>query len=148
MAPHEEDKAMDGLLRRNLARDADQALVCPEPEVLAAYFERSLDADETETYELHFSQCARCREQLAAMARAGAPVGSGRGWGSGEFALGVAWRLAMACHSGDCCAGVRNIWIPLDAAFKQDSTSIASRAACCIVATRRNAIAAGCAAIG
>jgi hypothetical protein len=74
MAPHEEDKAMDGLLRRNLARGADHALVCPEPDVLAAYFERSLDADEIEMYELHFSQCARCREQLAAMARADAPA--------------------------------------------------------------------------
>jgi hypothetical protein len=70
MAPHEDDKAMDGLLRRNLARGGDHALVCPEPDILAAYFERSLAADETETYELHFSKCARCREQLAALARA------------------------------------------------------------------------------
>lgn len=79
MAPREDEKAMDGLLRRNLARGADSAGVCPDPGILAAYFERSLDADETERHELHFSQCARCREQLAAMARASAPAGAGAG---------------------------------------------------------------------
>lgn len=93
MAPHEGDKAMDGLLRRNLARDADQALVCPEPDVLAAYFERSLDADEIETYELHFSQCARCREQLAAMACAGASVAAAAdGAASSRWAWLGDWR--------------------------------------------------------
>ena len=76
MAPHEDEKAMDGLLRRNLARDADSAGVCPEPDILAVYFERALDAEEIERHELHFSRCARCREQLAAMARAGAPAGA------------------------------------------------------------------------
>jgi hypothetical protein len=38
--------------------------------MLAAYYEHSLDTDESVRYELHFSQCAICREQLAAMARA------------------------------------------------------------------------------
>ena len=72
MASREEDKAMAGLLRRTLASDAIGAghKDCPAPEVLAAYFDRSLDADETARYDLHFSQCSRCREQLAAMARA------------------------------------------------------------------------------
>ena len=72
MASREEDKAMAGLLRRTLASDAIGAAHkdCPAPEVLAAYFDRSLDADETAGYDLHFSQCSRCREQLAAMARA------------------------------------------------------------------------------
>jgi len=76
MAPHEDEKAMEGLLRRKLARGADSAGACPEPDIFAAYFERSLDPDEIERHELHFSQCARCREQLAAMARAGAPAGA------------------------------------------------------------------------
>jgi Photosynthesis system II assembly factor YCF48 len=79
MAPHEDEKAMDGLLRRKLARGADSAGVCPEPDILAAYFERSLDADEIARHELHFSHCPRCREQLAAMARANAPAGVGAG---------------------------------------------------------------------
>ncbi len=74
MAAREEDKAMAGLLRRSLAQDAGSRLGedCPGPEILAAYFDRALDAEETGRYDLHFSRCAACREQLAAMARAGA----------------------------------------------------------------------------
>jgi hypothetical protein len=70
MAPREDNQAMDGLLRRSLARDAAAGDTCPEPDILAAYSERSLDEEETARYELHFSQCAQCREQLAAIFRA------------------------------------------------------------------------------
>jgi hypothetical protein len=70
MASREEDKAMAGLLRKSLAADAGARGDCPKPEILAVYFERSLDADEIARYDLHFSQCSRCREQLGAMARA------------------------------------------------------------------------------
>ncbi len=78
MAAREEDKAMAGLLRRSLAQDAGAGSGsgsgedCPEPEILAAYFDHALDAEETARYDLHFSRCSLCREQLAAMARAGA----------------------------------------------------------------------------
>src|SRR5580692_2409447 len=75
MAAREEDKAMAGLLRRSLAQDAGAGSRpgedCPEPEILAAYFDHALDAEETARYDLHFSRCSVCREQLAAMARAG-----------------------------------------------------------------------------
>jgi photosynthesis system II assembly factor YCF48-like protein len=75
MAAREEDKAMAGLLRRSLAQDAGAAAEsgkdCPGPEILAAYFDHALDAQETARYDLHFSRCSLCREQLAAMARAG-----------------------------------------------------------------------------
>jgi|SRR5580658_1347990 hypothetical protein len=74
MAAREEDKAMAGLLRRSLAQDAGAGSGsgdCPEPEILAAYFDHALDAEETAPYDLHFSRCSVCREQLAAMARAG-----------------------------------------------------------------------------
>jgi hypothetical protein len=70
MAPRDDDKAMDGLLRRSLARDSASGDTCPEPDILAAYYERSLDADEMARQERHFSQCSRCREQLAAIFRA------------------------------------------------------------------------------
>lgn len=73
MAPRNDDKAMDGLLRRTLARDAARGAArdinCPEPDILAAYSEQSLDADETAHHELHFSTCPKCREQLAAIFR-------------------------------------------------------------------------------
>ncbi|MGD1210592.1 MAG: zf-HC2 domain-containing protein [Candidatus Acidiferrales bacterium] len=70
MASRDRDDAMAGLLRRNLAGDAGAGNDCPGPDILAAYFEHSLDADETARFELHFSQCAHCREQLAGLARA------------------------------------------------------------------------------
>ncbi len=71
MAPRDDEKAMDGLLRRSLARHAAAGGACPEPDILAAYYERSLDTEEMARHEEHFSQCARCREQLAAILRAG-----------------------------------------------------------------------------
>lgn len=65
---------MDGLLRRSLSRGiGPSAQVCPEPEILAAYFDRSLAGDEIAACEMHFAGCARCRQQLAAMVRAGEP---------------------------------------------------------------------------
>jgi len=77
------DKAIDGLLRRTLARTAPSQ-DCPAPDILAAYCDRSLDAGETTRYELHFSACAHCRTQLAAMVRAGEPEAAEKqsnGWG-------------------------------------------------------------------
>ena len=75
MASRDDDKVMAGLLRRTLARssNADAAIGgddCPPPDILAAYYEHSLGEVESSRYETHFSQCARCREQLAYMARA------------------------------------------------------------------------------
>ncbi len=72
MPSQDNENAMDGLLRRSLARDSAAAGDCPDAELLAAYFDQSLGADEAAGYELHFSTCTRCREQLAAMARANA----------------------------------------------------------------------------
>jgi Photosynthesis system II assembly factor YCF48 len=74
MARYGEDKPAAELLRRSLASAAGATDDCPDPEILAAYSEHSLDADESARYELHFSQCARCREQLAAMVLAAAPA--------------------------------------------------------------------------
>src|SRR5580692_5670102 len=72
MPPLDNENAMDGLLRRSLARDSAAAADCPDAELLAAYFDQALGADEAATYELHFSTCTRCREQLATMVRANA----------------------------------------------------------------------------
>jgi hypothetical protein len=63
------------MLRRSLAHSSgfgvtDAEGECPEPDILAAYHERSLDAQETSRFDLHFSTCPRCRKQLAVMARA------------------------------------------------------------------------------
>jgi Photosynthesis system II assembly factor YCF48 len=70
MVSREQNEAVTGLLRQSLARDAGPGTACPDPEILAAYFEHSLASDETAQCELHLSRCGRCREQLGAMARA------------------------------------------------------------------------------
>jgi hypothetical protein len=99
MAEREEDKAMAGLLRRSLAQEASggSGETCPDPEILAAYFDRALDAQETALYELHFSRCAICREQLAAMLRAGGDDAVERktagGW---RWLAGPGWLMPAA----------------------------------------------------
>src|SRR5262249_19187140 len=74
MAPRDDDKAMDGLLRRSLARDAGRAAagdtLRPAPDILAAYSENPLDPAHAAHYDLHFSTCPKCRKQLAAIFRA------------------------------------------------------------------------------
>ena len=72
MPSQDNENAMDGLLRRSLARDSAARGDCPDAELLAAYFDQALGADEAAGYELHFSNCTRCREQLATMVRANA----------------------------------------------------------------------------
>ena len=101
MAAREEDKPMAGLLRRSLAQDAGgrsgAAEDCPGPEILAAYFDRALDAQETARYDLHFSRCSVCREQLAAMARAGGvDVAEKKTAGAWDWLAGPRWLMPAA----------------------------------------------------
>lgn len=64
------DDPLAGLTARMLAAGSARAGdVCPDPEILAAFFDRSLPAVESARLELHFSQCNRCQEQLAVLAR-------------------------------------------------------------------------------
>jgi hypothetical protein len=75
MASRDDDKLMPGMLRRNLARSSSSKVAaggnnCPPADILAAYYDHSLDENEAARYDLHFSNCAACREQLAAMVRA------------------------------------------------------------------------------
>ncbi len=82
MAANGRDTTMDWLTRRSLASTPGSGQTCPGPEILAAYYGRSLDPSETVGYEAHFSQCAHCREQLAMMVRAEEQPQSGahRSW--------------------------------------------------------------------
>jgi hypothetical protein len=76
MAPRDQDRPATDLLRRSLASARGAEDPCPDPEILAAYSERSLDPDEAARYNLHFSECARCREQLAVLTRSGEFAGA------------------------------------------------------------------------
>ena len=78
MALTRPDKTRAEMLRQSLAHLSAAAGACPDPEMLAAYFERSLKAEETARCELHLSGCARCREELALMERAGRDTATGR----------------------------------------------------------------------
>jgi len=69
MASQEQNEAVAGLLRRGLAGGTTIGS-CPSPDLLAAYFEHALDKNEASELDHHFSTCARCREQIAAMIRA------------------------------------------------------------------------------
>jgi hypothetical protein len=99
MAAQEEEKSMAGLLRRSLAQDAGAGSRegCPDPGILAAYFDHALDAQETARYDLHFSRCSLCREQLAAMARAGGLDGAEKKTASGwDWLTGPRWLMPAA----------------------------------------------------
>jgi hypothetical protein len=103
MAARQDDKGMAGLLRRSLAQDAGAGSgsasgeVCPEPEILAAYFDRALDEEETARYNLHFSRCAVCRAQLAAMVRAGGDdAGEKKTAGAWDWLVGPRWLMPAA----------------------------------------------------
>jgi photosystem II stability/assembly factor-like uncharacterized protein len=103
MAAREDEKAIAGLLRRSLAQDTGAVAGpgsgenCPKPEILAAYFDHALDAQETARYDLHFSRCSHCREQLAAMARAGgvgdAAAAAEKTAGAWAWLAGSAWLM-------------------------------------------------------
>jgi len=60
------ERALRQTVRRSLGAPG---AACPQPEVLAAYFERSLSSAESAEWEKHFSLCSRCQQQLAALAR-------------------------------------------------------------------------------
>ena len=91
MAAHDRDKAMAGLLRQTLQADAGSQDPCPGPDILAAYYERSLAPDEMPVLRAHISRCARCRAQLSLMARteAQSPPAARHGWL-------LDWRLLVA----------------------------------------------------
>src|SRR4029077_84841 len=87
-----EDQSITGLIRRGLssAGGTGAAGECPEPEVLAAYYDRALEPEEAARAEAHFSDCASCRAQLAALVRSDVPERKARG-----FAWLWGWRLLV-----------------------------------------------------
>ncbi len=64
----------DSMLRRGLSSDSPRAAqACPEPDLLAAYYERSLAPVEVERFDAHLATCERCRAQIAALVRSEKP---------------------------------------------------------------------------
>jgi hypothetical protein len=62
---------LDAILRRATAQSPGPTTPeCADPEMLAAYYDRSLAEPDRGRLEEHFADCARCQAQLAAIARA------------------------------------------------------------------------------
>ncbi len=71
MNPRDNEREFGAMLKRGLASGPAAAeSEHLDAEVLAAYFERTLTADEIRACDLHVSNCAHCRSELAALARA------------------------------------------------------------------------------
>jgi hypothetical protein len=85
MALQDNDRPLDGAIRAALLRADAKADACPSPDAFAAYYEHSLDPEETALYDKHFAGCESCRQILAGVARAnasnsGALSDSSSGW--------------------------------------------------------------------
>jgi hypothetical protein len=66
------EKGLEAVLARPGGWPKHAADACPEAEILAAYFERTLPEEERKQWEAHAADCVRCQEQLAALGRAAA----------------------------------------------------------------------------
>src|SRR5215470_1345823 len=67
------DDRLDATLRTSLASGLDASGAgCPDADILAAFAENTLGADERARWDTHVVRCALCQRQLAALARAGA----------------------------------------------------------------------------
>jgi len=69
----QDEKIREETLHRLLAHSLRLGLAaggahCPPPDIVAAYFDRSLDPSEASHWESHFSNCVRCQQVLAVLA--------------------------------------------------------------------------------
>lgn len=64
------DPAFDGFVARGLERETDASgNACPDADLLAAWFDRSLSPLEAERIEAHSAACGSCQQILADLAR-------------------------------------------------------------------------------
>jgi Putative zinc-finger len=98
MGAQENHISLDGPMRRILSRDSAAADPCPSPEIFAAYFEHSLDPEETERYDKHLAECSACRAVMAGIARAGtaSPAHAEQHSASRWSWSGVGWLVPVA----------------------------------------------------
>jgi hypothetical protein len=79
MALEDRERSFEKALARRLRADAGAA-ACPDAETLAAYYERSLSAEEMNTWKQHTAACSNCRVILAHLeATEAIPLGAGEG---------------------------------------------------------------------
>jgi hypothetical protein len=79
MALDDRERSFEKALAHRVRADATAA-ACPDAETLAAYHERSLSAEEMNTWKQHAAACSNCQEILAHLKTTDAsPVGAGKG---------------------------------------------------------------------
>ncbi|HKN02282.1 MAG TPA: hypothetical protein VJX23_17355 [Candidatus Binataceae bacterium] len=76
--------AIDAMLKRAFATSPESSRHdCPDPALLASWYERSLARDEFSRIDTHLADCARCQSIVASITRADdalAPAPERRGW--------------------------------------------------------------------
>jgi hypothetical protein len=93
MNPRDNEREFGAMVRRGLASGPAAAeSEHLDAEVLAAYFERTLTAEEIRACDLHVSNCAQCRSEMAALARAEPEL---EGSGSRRFSWIWDWRFLV-----------------------------------------------------
>ena len=80
---------------------------CPDPAIMAAWFERSLPAAQARRVELHASSCARCQAVLAALTKTGEADDERAASG---FSTG--WRWLLIGTGLSAAIALLLIWIP------------------------------------
>src|SRR5258708_39814439 len=98
MDSQKRNESRDRLREEALARRGGEALDqiahrpaggCPDAELIAAYHEKSLQADEIARWEGHFAKCGRCRKILGVLAASGEkPLAVKEGARLGELIAG------------------------------------------------------------
>ncbi len=63
------DKAIENVLGQKLRARSTAGNGCPDSEIVAAYFERTLPPGERSRWEAHFDTCAACQQRIAALVR-------------------------------------------------------------------------------
>jgi len=128
------DDPLMGALRQGLKQHAGQAAGagCPPADLLAGYFERTLPANESARWEVHFSSCARCQEQLAALAQMETVVGGSQRANPLPGFSFLNWRWLTA--AGAATAGALAIWFvvqtgPSDTGFVASNRQAATASA-------------------
>ena len=67
MSEQRSDRMFESALPESLRRQRGSGNGCPTPDVLAAYWDRSLTREEAVQFEAHAAVCARCQASLAVL---------------------------------------------------------------------------------
>jgi hypothetical protein len=94
MPTDDRDRQLDRALARRLPDSRDAA--CPDPEILAAYHERTLSLEEMAAWKDHIASCSRCQEALQLVEESEKPLAEDWNEQEVEADRGVSGTQALA----------------------------------------------------